>query len=303
MTMNFARPQIGNITLPYAGGVDVELNDLVFLAPNPPYPALSGLTANNAYPATSLPDQGTTLDNQRLFAKNFAGVAVERKLSSSSSSNDELTLDVTPEWIGDCAITSGVYTPGQLVGVSENGGSNGIDSQQVAVVTDPSLAIGMIIADSGGVSVTAVRCRLQSNLFTFGPITPQAFEGILRETIAYSALTGSSTTGTYSFTGKIPAGAVVTGYRAYVGTAFVGTSLVSCTMELGVTGTLGAFSANTSQSVFAKGPIGSMASASYGALASDTTPVATFTLGTGTVPGLSAGSVAVEIFYAPPMSP
>src|SRR5581483_3441689 len=117
MTMNYAFPQLGNVTLPYAGGVDIEVNDLVFLAPNPPYPALSGLTANNAYPAASMPDQGTAARNQRLFAKNFAGVSVERHLATSNSSNDELNVDVCPAWIGDASIASGVYTPGQLVGV------------------------------------------------------------------------------------------------------------------------------------------------------------------------------------------
>lgn len=304
MTMNYAFPQLGNITLPYAGGVDIEVNDLVFLCPNPPYPALGSLTANNAYPAASMPDQGTTARNQRLFAKNFAGVAVERHLASASSSNDELNQDVCPVWIGDATIASGMYTPGQLVGIAENSGNNGILSQTVALVTDPDLAIGMIIADSGGVNVTTVRVMLQSNLFNYAPLSPQLFEGVLRETAGFGALTGgATTTGTYTFAGKIPVGAIVTGYRAYVPTALAGPSLSAATVELGVTGTLTAFSGNTTQNVFATGPIGSPAPSTYGALASELSPVATFALTGCNVNALTAGSVVFEIFYIPPMSP
>jgi hypothetical protein len=303
MTMNYAFPQLGNVTLPYAGGVDIEVNDLVFLAPNPPYPALSGLTANNAYPAASMPDQGTAARNQRLFAKSFAGVSVERHLSSAGSANDELNTDVCPVWIGDATIASGVYTPGQLVGVAENSGNNGIQSQAVAPVTDPDLAIGMIIQDTGGVPVTSVRVMLQSNLFNYGPSSPQVFQGILRETAAYSALTGSSTTGTYTFAGKIPVGAVVTGWRAYVATALAGPGLSAATVELGVAGTLTAFSGNTLQSVFATGPIGTMSGSTYGAVASELSPVATFALTGCNANALTAGSVVFEIFYIPPMSP
>ncbi|HWB13707.1 MAG TPA: hypothetical protein VG826_31065 [Pirellulales bacterium] len=303
MTMNYAFPHLGNVTLPYAGGVDIEVNDLVFLAPNPPYPALSGLTANNAYPAASLPDQGTSARNQRLLAKTFAGVSVERHLSTASSANDELSTDVCPVWIGDATIASGIYLPGQLVGAAENSGNNGIQSQAVALVTDPDLAIGMIIQDTGGVAVTSVRVMLQSNLFNYGPSGPQVFEGVLRETAAYSALTGSSTTGTYTFTGKIPTGAIVTGWRAYVATALAGPSLSNATVELGVTGTLAAFSGNTSQSVFATGPIGSMSGNTYGAVASELSPVATFALTGCNANALTAGSVVFEIFYIPPMSP
>jgi hypothetical protein len=161
----------------------------------------------------------------------------------------------------------------------------------------------MVIADSGGVAVTTIRCLLVSNLFTYAPSSPQVFEGVLRETASYSALTGSSTTGTYTFAGKIPAGAVATGWRAYVATALAGPSLSAATVELGVTGTLGAFSGNTSQSVFAAGPIGSMAGNTYGAVASELSPVATFALTGCNANALTAGSVTFEIFYTPPMSP
>jgi hypothetical protein len=122
MTMTFAFPRLGNITLPYDGGVDIEQNDLIFLCPSSPYPLPTGLTADVAYPAASMPDQGTAARNQRLFAKNFAGVSVERHLSSSNSTNDEMNTDVTPIWVGDVTVPSQVYIPGMLVGVAENSG-------------------------------------------------------------------------------------------------------------------------------------------------------------------------------------
>src|SRR5487761_1410045 len=252
MGMNYAYPAVGNISLPYAGGVDIEENDLIFLCPSSPYPLPTGLTADIAYPAASLPDQGNAARNQRLFSKNFAGVAVERHLTSSTSSNDEMNTSVTPVWVGDADLAAAtVCRPGMLVAVAENGGNNGIQSQTLAGVTDPALAIGQIIEDSGGVAATNIRVALTSNLFFYGPTSPQTFEGVLREQCVYNAggFTGGTTAaGTYSFTGKIPVGAIVTGYRAYVSQPFAGSGpMTAATVELGVTGSLGAYSGNTTQ--------------------------------------------------------
>lgn len=309
MSMNYAYPALGNVALPYAGGVDIEVNDLVFLCPSSPYPLPSGLTADVAYPAASLPDQGTAARNQRLFAKNFAGVSVERHLASSISSNDEMNTSVTPVWIGDADLSaSTVVIPGMLVGVAENSGNNGIQSQTLAIVTDPALAIGQTIEDSAGVSVTNTRVVLRSSLFTYAPFGPQNFKGVLRETIAYGgfgSFTGSGPyTGTYSFSGKVPLGALVTAWRAVVTTPFSGSSITAATLELGVTGTVAAFTkAGTLPNVFTGCPAstGSLADPAYGPITSEVSPLATITL-TG-ADTLAAGSVTIEIFYRPPMGP
>lgn len=307
MTNTPALPYLGSVTLPSPAGVDIEIGDLIFLAPSAPFPLPTGLTADVCYPAASMPDQGTALRNQRLFAKNFAGVAHERQLASAAAANSELTIDVVPTWVGDVSIASGTYVLGQLVGVAENGGVNGLLSQQVSIVTDPSLSIGFIAADYTGLTVTTVRCVLQSNLFDFGPTSWQSRQGVLREAFAFGGLTitGSGPyTGTYNFTGKLPVGAIVTGWRAVVTTPFSGASITAATLQVGVTGTVGAFTGSTTApNVFTGCPAstGALSTLTYGVITSELSPVATVTLTGGNAP--AAGQVTIEIFYEPPMSP
>jgi hypothetical protein len=175
-------------------------------------------------------------------------------------------------------------------------------------VTDPALSIGQIVQDSGGVAVTTTRVALTSNLFFYGPYSPQNFQGVLRETIAYGSF-GSFTgagpyTGTYAFTGKLPAGAIVSAWRAVVTTPFSGTSITAATLELGVTGTVAAFTkAGTLPNVFTGCPAstGSAADPAYGPITSEVSPLATITL-TG-ADTLAAGSITIEMFYTPPLSP
>lgn len=254
MGMNYAFPALGNVSLPYPGAVDVEIDDLVFLCPS--YPSMAGLTANDAYPAASMVDQGDTPKNQRLFAHNFAGVSVERHLATSSSSNDELSLSVCPVWIGDASLASAaVCTVGQLVGVAENVGNNGLQSQTLAIVTDPDLAIGQIIQDSGGLSVTTARVVLYSRLF--GP-TAKGGErnGVLIEAVAVTGFTDDgSTSGHYDTVGKLPPGAVVTSWGFACTGAFAGDTTAA--LEVGTAASATAYSAVTNGSVFTTGQIGS----------------------------------------------
>jgi hypothetical protein len=254
MGMNYAMPALPNVALPYPGAVDIETNDLVFLCPS--YPAMAGLTANNAYPAASMVDQGDSWKNQRLFAHNFAGVSVERHLATSSSSNDELNLSVCPVWIGDASLASAaVCTIGQLVGVAENVGNNGLQSQTLAIVTDPDLAIGQVIQDSGGNSVSTIRVALYSRLF--GPMAKgDDRNGVLVEAVAVTGFTddgGSS--GHYDTVGKLPPGAVVTAWGFACTGAFAGDT--TATLEVGTAASAAAYSAVTTGSVFTTGQIGS----------------------------------------------
>lgn len=152
-------PALDHVTLPYVGSLDIEVGDLCIVAPVSP--ALTGLTAGNVYPAASIPDQGSAAANQRLFAKLFAGVSHERHLATDAAG----TQDVVPIWVGDVSCAATAFKAGDLVGVAENGGNNGILSQQVAKVTDPNLAIGKCVKDTGGVSVTTVSVVLFSELF------------------------------------------------------------------------------------------------------------------------------------------
>lgn len=254
MTMNYATPALGNVSLPYPGAVDIEINDLVFLCPS--YPAMAGLTANNAYPAASMVDQGDSWKNQRLFAHNFAGVSVERHLSSSSSANDELNLSVCPVYIGDASLSSAaVCQVGQLVGVAENVGNNGLQSQTLSIVTDPDLAIGQIIQDSGGLSVSTIRVALYSRLF--GPVARGGVrDGVLIEAVAVTGFTDDgATSGHYDTVGKLPPGAVVTAWGFACTGAFAGDT--TATLEVGTSGSATAFSAVTNGSVFTTGQIGS----------------------------------------------
>lgn len=304
MTTAIVLPKFDHVSYPWPTQLDIEVGDFCFYNPASPF-SLGALTAQSLYPAASMPHQASAADDQRMFARLFAGVSHERHLATdlgSSVPTNENTHDIVPLAVCDVTCASTAFKVGDLLGIAENGGANGILSQQVALVTDPALAIGRSLQDTAGVAVTTIRGLFLAKQTPLDIGSP-AFDGILRETIPFGSIAGASTTGTYTFTGKIPEGGIPIGYRAYVATNLNGPSLSAATMELGVTGTLGAFSGSTTQNVFnpTTPQIGSGAPGTYGALAADTTPVATFALTGCNASALTAGSIVVEILYIPPM--
>ena len=105
----------------------IEIGDLVYQ------------DVDDAKPASAQADQGSETANQELFADNFLGVAMQR---SRSGDTDPLRVATTGVFEFDCP--SGTFELGDLIGVDENAGGDGLLDQQVAPVAASSAAIGRV---------------------------------------------------------------------------------------------------------------------------------------------------------------
>lgn len=129
---------------------------------------------------------------------------------------------------------------------------------------------------------------------------PFGIRKLTSQTLAIASFTDNeNTTGYIDFTsGSLPAGAIVLGWKATVATGFTGDT--TAVLQVGVSGDVDAFSADTAQSCLAAGVVGSasLAAASAKAIATATTPRVTVT-GDADFGSISAGSMVVDIYYMP----
>lgn len=149
-------PDLDHVPYPYAGSLAVDIGDLLFLS------------SGYAVPASGLTGTGSQAGDASAYVPEFAGVARERKLTTDSAGY----IDVTPFWVGDVPCPSAVWRVGDLVTVTENTGNTGLLDQEVQQTSDTAVAIGVCVADSGGVAVTTVRVFLQSR------VTPMSLSGL-----------------------------------------------------------------------------------------------------------------------------
>ena len=94
--------------------------------------------------------------------------------------------------------------------------------------------------------------------------------------------------------GAIPAGSIVTGWKAIVATGFTGDS--TAVIEVGVSGDTDAFSADTAQSALVAGTVGSAAKEALAFVGADSTPRVTVTGGSD-FGNISAGSMTLTVYY------
>eukprot|EP00913_Durusdinium_trenchii_P035346 g33076.t1 len=166
-------------------------------------------TGDDARPAGSQADQGSEVLNQELFAANFIGVANSARLASQSSAG---VVRVQTDGLYEFTCTSSTFEIGDLVGADEASGGTALEDQSVKVVTDPNLAIGVVVKRYA-TATTKVWCRLigrVSDRLPREPYVPSAAQqalsgaGAVNVTSYYTAWT---TTGT-------DAGTLADGLRA-----------------------------------------------------------------------------------------
>lgn len=237
---------------------------------------------------------------QRAAKKYFAGLAGFAKLSTDPAEKAKLVKTDL------CIITnlaSATCNAGDMVAVALNGSNNACLSDTVVVTLDPAKAIGRIVSDELYSSAgTKVKVRLMSNLVNRPEIGAEV--GRLTETVNFGSIAGSSTTGTYTFTQKLPPGALVIGVQYNVVTALAGTGpLSAATMTAGWTGHTAAFSADATPNAFAAGQYSSMPTAAGPMPTTEVAPLVTFALTGGNANALTAGQVVATIFYLPPQLP
>jgi hypothetical protein len=131
-------------------GTVIEIGDLVYQ------------DVDDAKPASAQADQGSETANQELFADNFLGVAMQR---SRSGDTDPIRVATTGVFEFDCP--SGTFELGDLVGVDENAGGDGLLDQQVAAVSASKYAVGRV-AKRGSTAATRVLVDIRSTVMTGG---------------------------------------------------------------------------------------------------------------------------------------
>jgi hypothetical protein len=105
----------------------------------------------------------------------------------------------------------------------------------------------------------------------------------------------TNATGYIDITDKLPAGAIVLGWKAVVGTGFSGDT--TAVIEIGVSGTLDKFSVDTSQSVLTAGTVGSSSKLSANNFLGSATTVRVTVTGGADFTSITAGEMVVTIYY------
>lgn len=132
--------------------------------------------ANTAKKASVRADTGSKVGNQADFAPLFLGVFADARLAGETTSQRRV---VVADGVFDCDCPSRAWKIGEFVGIDRSATPLNLD-QQVDVVTQPHLAIGVCVADTNGVAGTKVRARLTGKIAAaVNAIDPPFFGGQL----------------------------------------------------------------------------------------------------------------------------
>lgn len=269
---------VNRIKHAFDGTIAVEVGDLMFH------------DSNDVKPFSSLADQGSSKANQAYAAKRFAGVAGDTRTASDTEALTIFPVDTDIVVEIDCV--SNTFEVDDYVAPTEDAGADGLENTKVEKTTNPDIAIGQVVEREGS-AVTRVVVRLLSR--TNPHAIPQAVSSISAEMAFGDFTDGGATAGTFDFTDTLPAGAIVLGWDAVVDTGFTGDT--SAVVRVGVNGDDDDFSADTTQSVFAAGTVGSKAQANdAGYVSAAVAPRVTVTSGADFT-SVAAGQMTVTVYY------
>jgi hypothetical protein len=132
----------------------------------------------------------------------------------------------------------------------------------------------------------------------YGPVALEI--QVLRASVRVADFTDNlNTTGYIDITPNLPIGSIPLGWKATVTGAFTGD--VSAVIQVGIAGTLAKYSANTAQSIFTTGVVGSMAVALDSATGLSTEKTVRVTVTSSTdftlVKTANAGALMLELYY------
>lgn len=227
----------GRYPMSVASATVLSIGDLVYRDPS----------TGKAKPASDQADALTEPLNQRLVAEHFAGVSEAQSLSGDTA---DILVDASPirEFVFACA--SETHEVGDLLGIDEDSGADGLEPQTLVVVTAPSQAV-MVVTRRDASAATSVYCRIYRSVF-WGTGAAQQRVDLLSKTAASTAVTASASAtvfdnGTHTFDGsKLKAGDVLrikaagivgtsTGNETTVVELLVGTEVVAATATLDTT--------------------------------------------------------------------
>lgn len=98
---------------------------------------------------------------QRMFASKFRGVSEQHTpaVSSSTDKTHITPISFASGGVFEFPCASATFKYGDLIGVAENAGGDGLEAQKVVAVTDSSLAIGRV-AEDVLVAATSVKVEI-----------------------------------------------------------------------------------------------------------------------------------------------
>jgi len=145
------------VTPAIQSGVVIEIGDLVYQS-----------SQGDVYPASSQPDQGSLVANQRLFACRFLGVAQQQSRSGDTDPIRVKTKGVFEFIIAAVAVNSDHrHDLGQRIGAIENAAGTALLDQTVHGVQDDALTIGRQAA-TAIVGATSVLVSIESEIMAGG---------------------------------------------------------------------------------------------------------------------------------------
>lgn len=275
----------------------LALNNLDMLVQDP---ATGNITPASSVNTTNYSTLTSKALLQRWAKRYFVGLSGAQKLATDVADSGFTASSV----IADMVCASATWVVGDLVAIDSNGGGTALLSDTVIKTTDPAMAVGVCVKP--GTSVTTVRCRMVPTMWAQRMTSHIPGWGRITEAFTFSNLTGgATTTGTYTFTNKLPPGALVFGTQIYVTTVLAGPSLSVATAKVGYSGQLDAFTSNTSTDCFtAAVNVGLNAKEATAGVTSELAPLATFSLTGCNVNALTGGALTISVIYfAPVLSP
>lgn len=210
-------------------------------------------------------------------ANKFAGITVKR-CDNSGGANGDISADVYRE--GKFKLTGSGFAQTDVL-------QPVFATDNYTITTSPTDNAVYIGICSEYISATQIVVELD---------TKEGRIGVLSEAFVVGDFTDNAdATGYVDFTGSLPAGCVVLGWKAVTATGFAGDT--TAVAQVGVAGDLDRFSAIATGSVFAAGTVGAQpADDSSAFCAAATTPRVTVTGGSD-FGSVSAGATTITLTY------
>jgi hypothetical protein len=108
--------------------------------------------ADDVKPAASMTDQGSEALNQAMFARLFAGIALESALVTDTDAVSR--FPVSPRQVARVDCTSATFEVGDLVAAVESAGGVALENVKVVKTLNPFLSIGHVVEREASASTS-----------------------------------------------------------------------------------------------------------------------------------------------------
>ncbi|MCP4376269.1 MAG: hypothetical protein GY794_08865 [bacterium] len=275
-------------------------------------PTETALDTSAAAALSGTSDSGTgtafcTIGQAEYYTSDFRKEAINNRILATANK-----LRVVKDGDATFGVWSGEFTDGSTAVSYAGSSANSLTSSStnyIYLTTSAALTVNTTGFPTGVAHVPLATILTDaSGEFDFSDITDYrgrtmfatvgdvATRKLVSQTLDFGSFTDNGDASGYvDFTsGSIPAGSIVTGWKAVVSTGFTGDT--TAVIEVGESGDSDAYSADVAQSVLAAATVGSAAKEALAFVGSATTPRVTVT-GGADWGNIAAGSMTVTIYY------